>query len=138
MPNKYTYRTYWSDDNGYYIARCLEFPSLTADGPTPEAAVRELSDLVDFCVNDMKKEGESIPIPFGDRKFSGEFRLRIPPQLHRELAVESEETGISLNQIVLSRLHPQVTNKLTRASAKHASGKDQHQQKRLSTVKNRR
>lgn len=106
MANKYTYRTYWSEDDGYYVARCLEFPSLTADGPTPEAAVKELSDLVDFCVNDMKKGKETIPTPLGGRKFSGEFRLRIPPDLHRDLVVESEETGISLNQIVLSRLHP--------------------------------
>lgn len=109
--NKYTFRTYWSDDNEYYIARCLEFPSLTADGASPEVAVKELSELVDFCVKDMKKNGEEIPVPLGDKKFSGEFRLRIPPGLHRELVIESEETGISLNQIVLSRLHPQFANK---------------------------
>lgn len=128
--NKYTYRTYWSDENGYYIGRCLEFPSLTTDGPSPEAAVKELSELVEFCVKDMKKNGETIPIPLGDRKFSGEFRLRIPPALHRELVIESEETGISLNQIVLSRLHPQ--------SANEGSSQSHRARKKVEAGKSRR
>lgn len=31
---KYTYRIEWSEEDGCHVARCLEFPSLSAHGDT--------------------------------------------------------------------------------------------------------
>ena len=35
-----------------------------------------------------------------DKEYSGQFVLRVPPELHRELAIEAERRGDSLNAYV--------------------------------------
>lgn len=40
----------------------------------------------------------------GANTYSGEFKLRIPPELHRELAIKAAEEKVSLNRLVNSRL----------------------------------
>jgi predicted HicB family RNase H-like nuclease len=35
---------------------------------------------------------------------SGKFMERIPPEIHRKLAIEAEEGGISLNRLVSAKL----------------------------------
>ena len=42
-----------------------------------------------------------IPEPDSTAAFSGQFKLRIPKSLHRELTERSAEDGISLNQYCL-------------------------------------
>jgi predicted HicB family RNase H-like nuclease len=42
------------------------------------------------------------------KKFSGRFIVRVPPELHRRLAIEAAESGVSLNRLAadkLSRVH---------------------------------
>jgi len=36
--DRYTYREEWSEEDGVYLARCLEFPSVAAHGPGPDRA----------------------------------------------------------------------------------------------------
>jgi antitoxin HicB len=47
------------------------------------------------------EDGIGIPEPNGDEQYSGQFKLRIPKSLHRELAEESKREGISMNQYCL-------------------------------------
>jgi predicted HicB family RNase H-like nuclease len=37
-------------------------------------------------------------------KFKGDISLRIPPEVHRDLAVRSRGKGVSLNELILSKL----------------------------------
>ncbi|MGW4772177.1 toxin-antitoxin system HicB family antitoxin [Nocardia sp. NPDC004278] len=39
-----------------------------------------------------------------DRKFSGHFALRMSPALHRRLAMEAAEHGVSINKWVNEKL----------------------------------
>ena len=55
-------------------------------------------------VADMHAHGESVPEPFADRTYSGKFQTRVPPELHRQLAIEAAEEGVSLNRLVSFRL----------------------------------
>ncbi|MCB6975134.1 MAG: toxin-antitoxin system HicB family antitoxin [Adlercreutzia equolifaciens] len=52
----------------------------------------------------MAESGEEAPTPLASRTYSGKFALRIPPEKHRELAIEAAEQHVSLNQLVVSRL----------------------------------
>jgi len=52
----------------------------------------------------VKTSGESPPLPISQRKFSGKFIVRVPPEIHRKLAIEAEEEGISLNRLVSAKL----------------------------------
>jgi predicted HicB family RNase H-like nuclease len=101
---KYTYRIEWSEEDHCHIARCLEFPSLAAHGDTNEGALREIEYVVAESVKWMKKDGETVPEPFGLKKFKGHLTLRIPPEKHRELSIRCAEEGVSLNRFILSRL----------------------------------
>ena len=52
----------------------------------------------------MKKSKEDIPLPLSSRKYSGKFMVRIPPEVHRHLAMEAAESGVSLNRIASAKL----------------------------------
>lgn len=102
--SKYTYRIEWSEEDQSHIARCLEFPSLSAHGDTVEAALREIEFVVKETIDWLRDEGEPIPEPFGMKKFKGHLTLRVPAEKHRELVIRSAEEGVSVNQFILSRL----------------------------------
>jgi len=102
--SKYTYRIAWSEEDGCHVARCLEFPSLAAHGATLDEALREIEHVVDESIQWLKEESEPIPEPLGLKKFRGHITLRIAPEKHRELAIKSAEEGVSLNQLIASRL----------------------------------
>jgi predicted HicB family RNase H-like nuclease len=56
------------------------------------------------CVEDMIKKEEDVPRPIATRKYSGKFMVRIPPEVHRHLATEAAESGVSLNRIASAKL----------------------------------
>ena len=101
---KYTYRIEWSEQDNTHIAKCLEFPSLMAHGKTTELALREIETVVDESINWLMEDKQQIPEPLGLKKYKGNLTLRIPPEIHRELAIKSAEEGISINKFILSKL----------------------------------
>ena len=61
-----------------------------------EQAFREsVDDYLDFC----KERGEEP-----DKPFSGRLMLRLPPDLHRRVYVESRREGKSINQWIVEAL----------------------------------
>jgi len=100
----YTYRVTWSAEDGEHVGLCTEFPSLSWLAKTPEAALKGIRGIVSDAVADMQAAGEAIPVPLAEKHYSGEFRVRIPPQVHRALAAEAAEQGISLNRLASAKL----------------------------------
>lgn len=102
--DKYTYRVTWSGDDNEYVGLCTEFPSLSWLAETPEKALKGIRKLVADVVFDMVENGESIPEPFASKRYSGKFMVRVPPDVHRKLAIQAAEAGVSLNRIASSKL----------------------------------
>jgi predicted HicB family RNase H-like nuclease len=102
--DRYTYRVTWSADDGEHVGLCAEFPSLSWLAATPEAALQGIRGIVSEAVADMQTAGEAIPVPLAEKHYSGEFRVRIPPQVHRALATEAAEQGVSLNRLASAKL----------------------------------
>ncbi len=102
--DKYTYRITWSEDDGEYVGLCVEFPSLSWLAETPENALSGIRKVVSEAVFDMDKNDEKIPAPIASKHYSGTFMVRIPPDIHRKLAIQAAESGISLNRIASSKL----------------------------------
>jgi predicted HicB family RNase H-like nuclease len=100
----YTYRVTWSPDDGEHVGLCAEFPSLSWLAQTPEAALKGIRHTVIEVVADMESSGEPIPTPLSEKRYSGEFRVRIPPDIHRTLAIQAAEQGISLNRLASAKL----------------------------------
>jgi predicted HicB family RNase H-like nuclease len=103
--DRYTYRITWSEDDNEYVALCAEFPSLSWLALTPETALKGIRKLVADVVKDMGTTGETVPEPIACRSYSGKFMVRVPPDVHRKLAVQAAESGVSLNRIASSKLN---------------------------------
>lgn len=105
--DRYTYRITWSDEDQEYAGLCVEFPSLSWLDENPEAALAGIRGVVAKVVEDMKANSETPPEPLSSKRFSGKFMVRIPPELHRKLAIEAQEEGISLNRLASDKLSRQ-------------------------------
>lgn len=102
--DKYTYRVTWSEDDNEYVGLCAEFSSLSWLADTPEKALKGIRNLVADVLLDMDNTGEPVPEPIAIKHFSGKFMVRVPPEIHRKLAIQAAESGISLNRIASSKL----------------------------------
>lgn len=100
----YTYRVTWSPEDGEHVGLCAELPSLSWLAPTPGAALEGIRQLVSEAIADMERAGEALPTPLAEKHYSGEFRVRIPPEVHRALVIQATEQGISLNRLASAKL----------------------------------
>ncbi|MEZ4577017.1 MAG: toxin-antitoxin system HicB family antitoxin [Desulfobacterales bacterium] len=102
--DKYTYRVTWSEDDNEYVGLCAEFPGLSWLANTPEKALKGIREVVADAILDMTNNKEPIPEPIATKNFSGKFMVRVPPDIHRKLALQAAESGVSLNRIASSKL----------------------------------
>ena len=102
--DRYTYRVTWSEDDQEYVGLCAEFSSLSWLARTPEAALKGIRQVVADVVKDMQDQGEEVPVPIASRHYSGKFMVRVPPEVHRDLALQAAEAGVSLNRLASAKL----------------------------------
>ncbi len=100
----FTYRVTWSAEDNEHVGLCAEFPSLSWLARTPEEALAGIRRVVHAAVKDMESAGEPVPVPLSVKHFSGQFRVRIPPEVHRSLALQAAEQGVSLNRLASAKL----------------------------------
>lgn len=101
---QYAYRLIWSEEDREFVGLCAEVPSLSWLDKDQEAALRGIVALVKATVADMESNGEKIPPPLALQKYSGKFQVRTTPEMHRQLAMQAAEAGVSLNRFINSRL----------------------------------
>ena len=102
--NHYTYRVTWSAEDNEHVGLCAEFPSLSWLAATPEKALAGVRRVVKDVVTELQATGEGVPDPLADRKYSGRFIVRVPSLVHRALATEAAEQGVSINRLVSAKL----------------------------------
>ena len=102
--DRYTYRVIWSEEDKEYAGLCAEFPSLSWLASTPEIALKGIRKVVAEVVGDLEATGEPVPEPIATKHYSGKFMVRVPPELHRRLALEAAEAGVSLNRLASVKL----------------------------------
>ena len=126
--NKYGFKLFWSNEDKGYIATCPEFPTLSAFGETPETALAEAHIALDLFIEEFKEMNKSLPTPQAPNEFSGQFRVRLPKSLHKQLAEKAEAENVSLNSLVISYLSKAV------AEYDNWSAKIQPTRKALSSI----
>ena len=105
MNDRYTYRVSWSQEDEEYVGLCAEFPSLSWLAATPEDALAGIRVVVSDVVADMQSNGEDVPVPLATKHYSGKFMVRVPPEVHRTLALAAAEAGVSLNRLASAKLN---------------------------------
>lgn len=91
------------EDGDYYFGQVQEIPEVRADGDTLEECYNLVMEMLASNLEVMIEDKEKIPEPV-DKTYSGKFNLRLPKSLHKKLAEEAEDEGISLNQLALYKL----------------------------------
>lgn len=100
----YTYRVEWSADDQEFVGTVAEMPSLSWLAESQAEALTGIVELVRDVTAELAEAGEAVPVPFSERRYSGEFKVRVPPELHRALAVRAAEEHVSLNRLVSMKL----------------------------------
>jgi len=121
--NLYRMRVYPVETDANTIEWAAELPDLpgcVGAGGTAEEAVAMAMDAKKAWIETALEEGRDIPKPKNiyEDDFSGKFTLRLPKTLHKELTLQAEEEGVSLNQYLLY-LITKGLNKKEEISAKY-------------------
>ncbi|MHB1712745.1 MAG: type II toxin-antitoxin system HicB family antitoxin [Acidimicrobiales bacterium] len=104
VADHYAYRVRWSAEDEAYVGTVAELPSLSWVAEDQAEAFDGIQRLVSDVVDDMLDSGEQPPEAIADRPYSGKFVVRVPPELHRQLALEAAEQHVSLNRLASARL----------------------------------
>ena len=86
---------------GGYVVSYPDLRGCLSVGETIEEAIANAEDARREWLNAALEEGYPIPEPASTEEYSGQFKLRIPKSLHRQLALQSKREGISMNQYCL-------------------------------------
>ena len=85
-------------DEGGFVVSYPDLPGCITCGDTIEQAYENAKDAKKCWIEAALEDGVSIPEPAPAKNYSGQFKLRIPKQLHKSLAEHSEAEGVSMNQ----------------------------------------
>lgn len=108
MP-RYMYRVLWDPDLAGWRGHCLELPLLPGGEAhaTEAAALEDVQQRAAAYVEQLVQQHRPVPPASAESTFTGRPRVRILPEVHRELAIEAAEVGMSLttyiSQILASR-----------------------------------
>ncbi len=92
------------DEGGGFLASVPDLPGCMGDGKTQSAAIKDAQAAIVSWVKAAEKFGDPIPEPNRLESYSGKFVTRLPKSLHMMLADMARREGVSLNQLVLTKL----------------------------------
>ena len=86
---------------GGYVATYPELPGCITCADTLEQVVINALDAKRTWLEAAIEDGDKIQEPETIDNYSGQFKLRMPKSLHKQLAEQSKKEGISMNQYCL-------------------------------------
>ena len=87
-----------------FCARMTELKSLYVEETTVKKAYDQAIEEIKVFKDHYDKQGLEFPKPLTDQEFSGDLRVRLGSDLHREIAIEAAKEGLSLNKYIISKL----------------------------------
>ena len=85
-------------DEGGYVVSYPDLPGCVSVGSSIEEAIRNAEDAKKTWLQAALDDQAIIYEPRNVNEYSGQFKLRIPKSLHRELVNNARKEGVSLNQ----------------------------------------
>lgn len=96
----YTGSVEYSDEDGIFFGKVQFIRAMISyEGSDARSLRQDFHDGVDDYLA-MCREKNLTP----EQPFKGSFNVRVGRNLHRKLAIEAEQRGISLNSLVVERL----------------------------------
>ncbi len=85
-------------DEGGFVVSFPDLPGCFSCGETIDGAIANAQDAKKAWLEAAIEEGILINEPDDLESYSGQFKLRLPKSLHKELVLNSKKEGISMNQ----------------------------------------
>lgn len=85
-------------DEGGFIASYPDLTGCISCGDTVESAAANALDAKKAWLEAAIEDGIDIREPDSSESYSGQFKLRLPKSLHKQLAEDAKRDGISMNQ----------------------------------------
>jgi antitoxin HicB len=96
--------TFEAAPEGGYFVQIEDLPGCYSQGETVEEAMEMIEEARQLWLESAYEDGLDIPLPRGEREYSGKFNVRFPKSLHRRLDQMADREGVSLNQFLVSTL----------------------------------
>ncbi|MCD6398953.1 MAG: toxin-antitoxin system HicB family antitoxin [Candidatus Aenigmarchaeota archaeon] len=122
------------DGEEYFNAEIPDLPGCSAHGKTVEEALEKLEEAKRAWLEVSLERGLDIPEPISEQ-FSGKFLLRIPPKLHRQLALRAKRQNVSLNQLVRNILENSLQKEFLSAEIQEMRKEMQEVKKEVESLK---
>ena len=90
--------------DGEWLAHFSELPNVAAFGDTIEHALSVLHENWSYMKEDYRRYREPLPVAPSRKEYSGRFHVRIDRRVHRALAIEAAQSGVTLNALVTYKL----------------------------------
>lgn len=84
-------------DEGGFVVSFPDLKGCLTTGKTAAEAIANAEDAKREWFTAALEENVVIPEPILE-EYSGQFKIRIPKSLHRQLALQSKREGVSMNQ----------------------------------------
>jgi antitoxin HicB len=101
--------TLYSDPDGGFVVEIKDLPGCISQAETADEALEMVEDARRLWLETAYINGDSIPLPSTDTRYSGKTMLRMPRSLHQDLAEAAKREGVSLNQLLVSLLSQAIT-----------------------------
>ena len=93
-------------DDGVLVCRVINTRDIIGfHGQTISEAIKSFHAVIDEYIEDCQQR-----VIDPNKPYSGKFNLRLPPDLHNEIASATAKSGKSLNQWVVDRLEQAAHN----------------------------
>lgn len=102
--DRYLKMVEWSEEDGCYVGTAPGLIIGGVHGKDEAKVFARLSKAVTEAIALLEKEGRPLPEPTANRSFSGKILLRLPPLLHKSIAVKALQAGESINKYIQHRL----------------------------------
>ena len=94
----------WSEEDHCYMGSAPPLVGQCCHGASEAKVAAQLAIIVEDLVQDVIDGKMHQPVSQAGKSYSGKFVVRIPPAVHKKLALKAMARGESLNQFVAEAL----------------------------------
>jgi predicted RNase H-like HicB family nuclease len=105
LARRYLKLVEWSDQDGCFVGSAPPIIGPCCHGRTEAEVMTQLSVIVGEWVATLLQDGHPLPAGTAGKKYSGQFVVRVAPELHKKASLKALARGESLNQFVAPALH---------------------------------
>lgn len=87
-----------------FCARVVELKNIYVEESTVKKAYDQALDEISIFKEHYDEQGLEFPEPLVSQEFSGDLRVRLGSELHKQIAIEATKEGLSLNKYIISKL----------------------------------